>query len=656
MVNYKALALSVLLSSTTINFSNGFVQPKHAFSSGSNGGVITDRSQTQTESSTQLYIIGPMIKKMREQNAKNKMPMASEEERDGEAPGLRVGTNAWKWPPVWPYRGEEFTPPADIVEPKDNPAAAMNMANMLNGGSVPLPDAEEEEEEEKKLDIFQYWGEEKGEVETELDDEAAAAVAQHYSYYLKDGMEVLELGAAEKSYIPDGVKLGRHVGVGANQALMDKNPSLTESFIADLNDVKEEEGVNSDKLKELGQGKFDAIIMANTIDFLTNPREVFKSAWFLLKPGGKMIVPFANKDAYKSKFERAQTKMWRDLTDDQHMWVCGSFFQFSASDGWTNLRGFDISPENAKKAEGLAGVLQQSQGTPMFVVQADKAVQDEGIDENDPEKSFSSKMWLLPTVEERDKKLLAPRLARAFQSFNTEEEKEAIGNNIEALPTVYESLIKMDQFAFTFSMQAQLATDLISDRAFNGNDEQNKALKMGLGLRKPSEEFWAPVGQLTMSMEPEDKVNLLAHLVPRFGSNDPKQEEALQAFISGLKPTFATLRQKCPDLGDSDIQLLGSELLAAEIAIPGRSTKEQFATWLAAMNKSELLEILEKRKSFKTNAVSEMKKMQVERQAERDRIEALRAKMQEQQQKAREERSMVFNPKTGKMEELVAKK
>ena len=99
---------------------------------------------------------------------------------------------------------------------------------------------------------------------------------RHYSFYLKDGMSVLELGAAEESYLPDGLQLKRHVGVGANQKLMDQNSALTESFVANLNDVIEERGVNSEEMKALGSDQFDAIIMANTVDFLTNPREVFR--------------------------------------------------------------------------------------------------------------------------------------------------------------------------------------------------------------------------------------------------------------------------------------------------------------------------------------------------------------------------------------------
>ena len=292
-------------------------------------------------------------------------------------------------------------------------------------------------------------------------------------------MSVLELGAAENSYLPEGLKLSRHVGVGANQALMDQNSALTETLVVNLNDVVEEQGVNSEELSNLKGDTFDAVIMANTIDFLTNPREVFRSAWFLLKPGGIFFVPFVNKEAYESKFDRAQTKMWKDYTDDQHMWVIGSIFQFSAGDGWEGLKGFDISPEGAQKEDGVLGMIKGSSGMNMYVVQARKALQDEAINPLDPEKSFKSKMWLMPTLEDRDKKLLAPRLTRSYEILKSEDEINALANNVETLPKVYESLVKMDQFAFTFGMQAQLAADIVTDKDFSGNDEQIKALKMG---------------------------------------------------------------------------------------------------------------------------------------------------------------------------------
>lgn len=371
-----------------------------------------------------------------------------------------------------------------------------------------------------------------------------------------------------------------------------------------------------------------------------------------------MIVPFSNKDAYKSKFERAQTKMWRDFNDDQHMWVCGSFFQFSAGDGWANLKGFDISPEGSKDITdtGPLSFFKGGKNNNIYVVQATKGFEEEKVDDANPEKFFKSKMWMLPTLEERDKTLVTPRLRRAYEYAQSQEEKIAIERNVQYLPSIYESLIKMDQFAFTFNMQAQLAVDLIVDEHFNGNEEQINALKQGLGLKTPSEDFWAPIGQFTSAMPVEEKINLLAHLVPRFGSDNPVQEACLQAFVTGLKPTFAYIRSKCPDLSEADVQLLGSELLAAEVLKPGRSTREEFAAWLGSLGDDEMKVILAARMRVKEEAVAQLEEYRSIKAEEAAREEEERNLMKTQVEAARKERSMVFNPKTGKMEPLPEKK
>jgi len=109
---------------------------------------------------------------MKAEQEKNKMPMASEDERQGEATGLRVGSGAWKWPPVWPYTGDDFTPKKDIKQqPSVSPMAG------LMGGNMPVVD-DLEEEAPSRLDVFQYWGEEKASVKTELDAEAVKALKE----------------------------------------------------------------------------------------------------------------------------------------------------------------------------------------------------------------------------------------------------------------------------------------------------------------------------------------------------------------------------------------------------------------------------------------------------------------------------------------------
>lgn len=158
----------------------------------------------------------------------------------------------------------------------------------------------------------------------------------------------------------------------------------------------------------------------------------------------------------------------------------------------------------------------------------------------------------------------------------------------------------------------------------------------------------------TPNMVLADKINLLAYLVPRFGSGNPEQETALSAFASGLEPTMAVVRSKCPDLSAADVELLATELLCAEIVVPGRSTKEEFAAWVGSMNDDDLKGILKTRKSFNEEASSELAAYRAEKVSEKLRIEELRKTYQEQVDKAREVRTMAFNPKSGKFQEFKA--
>ena len=179
----------------------------------------------------------------------------------------------------------------------------------------------------------------------------------------------------------------------------------------------------------------------------------------------------------------------------------------------------------------------------------------------------------------------------------------------------------------------------------------HESCKKKISANNTPSEFWELIGQRTFSMNPDEKVNLRAHIVPRFGSDDPDQEEAMQAFVAGLEPTFAVVRSKCPSMEEADVQLVGTELLASEILQPGRSTKKEFATWVvASLTEEELKDVLSKRKAYKETALADMKAMQEERKKREEEIEAQRQKMIEQQKKAREERSLAFNPETGKME------
>ena len=83
---------------------------------------------------------------------------------------------------------------------------------------------------------------------------------------------------------------------------------------------------------------------------------------------------------------------------------------------------------------------------------------------------------------------------------------------------------------------------------------------------------------------------------------------------------------------------------------PGNSSKDEFASWLGSMNESDLQVILQDLRRSGDAARSELLIMQEERRAEQERIETLKKRMLDQQSAARNDRSLIVNTRTGKLE------
>jgi hypothetical protein len=154
-------------------------------------------TSTSPSSSTSLHIIGPMIRRMRENADKKNMPMAAPDEVRDEAPGLRVGATAWKWPPVWPYDSNFFKRKAELdadAESKKNGAGAGGlmgmgggMGAMMGGGnsgdSAKVGERAAEGagddggESTTAFDSLKYWHE-KQDVKTDLDERVAERITK----------------------------------------------------------------------------------------------------------------------------------------------------------------------------------------------------------------------------------------------------------------------------------------------------------------------------------------------------------------------------------------------------------------------------------------------------------------------------------------------
>ena len=129
-------------------------------------------SQKSDETSTQLYIIGPMIRRMRDEKEAQNMPMANPDEARAEAPGLRVGVNAWKWPPVWPYDSNFFKRKSEM-KGKNSNNAMLNMMNPME--TMDKPDLSEVDE--NAFDSIKWWEENK-DVTTDLDQRVAEKISR----------------------------------------------------------------------------------------------------------------------------------------------------------------------------------------------------------------------------------------------------------------------------------------------------------------------------------------------------------------------------------------------------------------------------------------------------------------------------------------------
>ncbi|KAI2489390.1 methyltransferase domain-containing protein [Fragilaria crotonensis] len=113
---------------------------------------VVRKYDTSISAVAPTLVIGPMIRKMREEKEKKKMPMAAADEAALEAPGLRVG-KCLKWPPVWPYDETSFVPKVDEVP---LPRQTLHLvANMVTGATpVPSPVTVSDKD---KLDPLKYW-------------------------------------------------------------------------------------------------------------------------------------------------------------------------------------------------------------------------------------------------------------------------------------------------------------------------------------------------------------------------------------------------------------------------------------------------------------------------------------------------------------------
>ena len=150
-----------------------------------------------------------------------------------------------------------------------------------------------------------------------IDDYAIAALQRHYRDVLPKGGAVLDLMSSWTSHLAPGAGSNKADGwfryvsaVGMNSDELERNAALHDFHVQDLN-VKPNLAMFSDET-------FDAVLCSVSVDYLSEPVELFAEMHRVLKPGGLAVFTWSNR-----MFPTKAISAWRQASEPARLWICG---------------------------------------------------------------------------------------------------------------------------------------------------------------------------------------------------------------------------------------------------------------------------------------------------------------------------------------------
>lgn len=122
---------------------------------------------------------------------------------------------------------------------------------------------------------------------------------------VKDDAMVLDLMSSWRTHWPEGKPKQKIVGLGLNSEEMADNPDLDDFVVHNL---------NLSPVLPFESNQFDAVIITVSVQYLTNPFEVFKDVGRTLKEGGILIITFSNR-----MFPTKAVNIWKETDDMSRM-------------------------------------------------------------------------------------------------------------------------------------------------------------------------------------------------------------------------------------------------------------------------------------------------------------------------------------------------
>jgi SAM-dependent methyltransferase len=146
-----------------------------------------------------------------------------------------------------------------------------------------------------------------------LDARALATVERVIgTLVVEESPAILDLMASWDSHVPESLRPSRLIGLGMNEAELRANQRLDQWVIHDL---------NREPTLPFADESFDVVLNTVSVDYLTQPHEVFREVGRVLKPGGLHLVIFSNR-----MFKTKAVKIWRQSDDTNRQIMVEDFF------------------------------------------------------------------------------------------------------------------------------------------------------------------------------------------------------------------------------------------------------------------------------------------------------------------------------------------
>jgi SAM-dependent methyltransferase len=148
-----------------------------------------------------------------------------------------------------------------------------------------------------------------------IDDYAIEAARRLYAEVLPKRAAILDLMSSYRSHMPAEIEWTRLCGLGMNEEELRQNDQLTDHVVKDI---------NSDPRLPFDDGEFDGAVMTVSVQYLTQPVEVFREVARVLRPGSPFVVTYSNR-----MFPTKAVRIWRALDDRERGVLIATYFKYA---------------------------------------------------------------------------------------------------------------------------------------------------------------------------------------------------------------------------------------------------------------------------------------------------------------------------------------